>query len=308
MYSALSDRRKNWSPLPLAVLGVSATLSCLLLFGDNVAAQSGAAAKKATAPKLETMDPKTFDRSTIIDNKWMPMKPGTRWIYEGTTVEDDGKVLPHRVEINITDLTKVIDGVRNIVSYDLDFSGNELKEAELAFFAQANDGTVWHFGQYPEEYVGGRRVKAPTWIHGFEGARAGIAMKAKPALGTPSYSQGWGPEVGWTDRGQTYRMGQKTSVRAGKYEDVLLIRETSIEETTKAFQLKYYAAGVGNVRVGWGGLKEKTKETLELVKVEQLSPEEMAKVREKALELEKSAYAVSKNVYAHTKPMEINPK
>jgi hypothetical protein len=263
------------------------------------------AGKKNAAPKLETMNPKTFDRPTVIDNKWLPMKPGTRLIYEGTTVEDDGKVLPHRIEIAITDLTKVIAGVRNLVSYDLDYSDNELKEAELAFFAQDNEGTIWRFGEYPEEYENGKRVKAPTWLHGIDNARAGITMKAKPQLGTPSYAQGWGgTKVLWTDRGQTFKMGEKVTVRAGKYEDVLVIKETSEEEGKDAYQLKYYAAGVGNIKVGWGGKKEKTKETLELVKVEQLNEKEMADVREKAYALEKSAYAVSKNVYAKTPPME----
>ena len=275
------------------------------LWPAGVGAQQGAKpAKKSEELKLETLNPKDFVNPTVIDNKWMPMKPGTRWTYEGTTVEDDGKVVPHKVVINITDLTKVIAGVRTVVSYDLDYSDNELVEAELAFFAQAKDGTVWHFGQYPEEYDEGKFVKAPTWIPGIQGARAGIAMKADPKLGTPSYSQGYGPAVKWTDRGQAFKMGEKTTTRSGNYENVLVIKETSREEGTEAYQLKYYAAGVGNVRVGWGGTKDKSKEVLELVKVEQLSASDLAEVRKKALELEKSAYRRSKNVYAKTTPME----
>ena len=66
-------------------------------------------------------------------------------------------------------------------------------EAELVFFAQADDGTVWHLGQYPESYVDGVLDEVPTWIHGLQDARAGIIMQATPQLGTPSYSQGWGP-------------------------------------------------------------------------------------------------------------------
>jgi hypothetical protein len=97
------------------------------------------------------------------------------------------------VEIKITELTKVISGVRTLISYDLDYSNGQLEEAEIAFFAQDKDGNVWHFGQYPEEYKRGKFVRAPAWIHGFEDARAGITMKADPQLGTPSYSEGWGP-------------------------------------------------------------------------------------------------------------------
>jgi hypothetical protein len=131
-------------------------------------------------------------------------------------------------------------------------------------------------------------------------------MQAKPQPGTPSYSQGWGPAVDWTDRGQVDQVGQKTCVPVDCYEDVLVIAETSQSEPD-AEQLKYWARGVGNVRVGWRGAGEKTKETLELTEIVQLSPEAMAETRTKALELEQSAYENSKDVYAHTPPLEAPP-
>jgi hypothetical protein len=251
------------------------------------------------------VDLKKFNTPTDISNNWMPMKPGTRWIYEGVAVEDDGKVVPHRIESTVTDLVKSIAGIRTVVTYDVDYSDNELVEAELAFCAQDDEGNVWRFGEYPEEYEDGKFVKAPAWIHGFEGARAGIMMQAAPRLGTPSYSQGWGPAVGWRDRAATYRMGERTSVPAGSYEDVLVIKETARGETD-AQQLKYYAPGVGNVRVGWTGDGRKAKEVLELVKVERLDAKALAEIREKALALEKSAYRHSRNVYARTKPATAN--
>src|SRR5213594_880343 len=90
-----------------------------------------------------------------------------------------------------------------------------LAETEIAFFAQDNDGNVWLLGEYPEEWEAGKFVKAPAWLHGREDARAGIAMKAKPQVGAPSYAQGWGPAVKWTDRATVDQMGQKTCVRKG---------------------------------------------------------------------------------------------
>ena len=271
----------------------------LLLCAGWTAAQD----KAAAPPALEAFDKAQFDdRSTTIDNPYLPMKPGMRYVYEGSTVKDDGKLVPHRIEINITDLTKVIEGVRVLVSYDLDFSGGNLEEAELAFFAQDKAGNVWRFGEYPEEYQNGKMTKAPAWIAPFEGARPGIMMKAAPKLGAPSYSQGYGPAVNWTDRGQIHQVGQRTKTRAGSYEDVLVIRETSASEGD-AFQLKYYARGVGNVRVGWTG-SDKSKEKLELARLENMSPQALADVRVKALKLEQSAYATSKNVYAKTAPAE----
>ena len=127
-------------------------------------------------------------------------------------------------------------------------------------------------------------------------------MKAKPEPGAPSYSQGWGPAVNWTDRAQVYRTGEETCVPVDCYEDVLVMEEFS-EEEPGAFQLKYYAPGVGNVRVGWKG-DDPSRETLKLVKLVQLSAEALADVRAEALKLEKRAYTLSKDVYAQTSPAE----
>jgi hypothetical protein len=268
--------------------------------------QASAPAAREAEAEHEVFDPKAFSRPTAIDNPYSPMKPGARFTYEGTTIEDDGTAVPHRVVINITDLTKLVGGVRSVVSWDLDYSDNQLVEAELAFFAQDDQGDVWRMGEYPEEYEDGKLLAAPTWIHGIEDAVAGIEMRTKPELGSPSYSQGWGPGVKFTDRGQVDQVGQKTCVPVKCYEDVVVIAEVSGAEKD-AQQLKYFARDVGNIRVGWRGQGEKTKETLELVKVEQLSGAALAEVRAAALALEKSAYATSKDVYAKTPPLEPAP-
>ena len=101
-------------------------------------------------------------------------------------------------------------------------------------------------------------------------------------------------------------MGQKTCVPLKCYDDVLVVEETSKEEPG-AHHLKYYARGVGNVRVAWRGEGEKTQETLELVKVVQLGPQALAEVRAEALKGEKRAYKISKDVYANTPPVEHTP-
>ncbi len=188
-----------------------------------------------------------------------------------------------------------------VVAWIADYSEDELVEKEIAFYAQDNDGNVWFLGEHPEEYEDGELVDAPTWIAGIEGARAGIAMKADPQPGTPSYPQGWAPAVEWTDRGQVSQMGQQTCVPVDCYEDVLVIDEFNPEPN--AFQLKYYAPGVGFVAVGWRGA-EASQEELELVKLVQLDPEALAEVRAEALALEQHAYEISPNVYAHTPPAE----
>ena len=90
---------------------------------------------KEDAKQWEDFDPNNFDENSHnITNDWMPLKPGMRYVYGGTTLDDDDNPVPHRVLINVTDLVKEIEGVKCAVTWDLDYSNGQLVEAELAFF------------------------------------------------------------------------------------------------------------------------------------------------------------------------------
>jgi hypothetical protein len=244
-----------------------------------------------------------FDDSTNVTNRWFPLKPGTQYIYEGHAT-DDGERLQRRVVFTVTDLTKVVAGVRTVVAWDRDYDDGELIESELAFFAQDTGGNVWHLGQYPEEYEDGRFVKAPSWLEGIAGARAGLAMKAKPQPEAKSYAQGFAPApLYWDDRARVYKMDQRTCVPVDCYDNVLVMEEFE-RRKPGAFQLKYYAPGVGGVRVGWRGPKEEEKETLVLTDLVHLTKTGLADVRREALALETRAYKISKDVYGRTTPIE----
>ena len=52
-----------------------------------------------------------FSDSSKVDNTWLPLVPGTQLTYEGRANRGTG-VLPHRIVSVVTDLTKVIDGIR----------------------------------------------------------------------------------------------------------------------------------------------------------------------------------------------------
>jgi hypothetical protein len=216
------------------------------------------------------------------------------------------KRLARKFVVTVTDLTKVIDGVRTLVVLGTDHVAGKLAQTDLNFYAQADDGTVWHLGEYPEEYEGGKLEKTPTWLHGRDQARAGIVMPADPRPGTPSFSLGWAPAVQVSDRGKVDQTGVKNCVPTGCYDDVLVIAETGKSEPN-AEQLRYYARGVGNVRAGWRGKGEKLQETLELTGIAKLSPEALAKARAAAADLDQRAYRFSKKVYDGTPPAEPLP-
>jgi hypothetical protein len=248
-------------------------------------------------------DQANFTHPTDVTNPWFPLEPGTRFTWQGHATEE-GERVERAVVFTVTDLTKVVNGVRTVVAWDRDYNDGELEEVELAFFAQDDDGNVWHFGQYPEELEGKKIVKTPTWIAGLHGARAGIEMQAVPRLDTPSYAEGWGgSDVDWTDRGMVYQLGQETCVPLDCYSDVLVIDEFNPEDPG-AHQLKYYARGIGGVRVGWRGANEEEREVLVLVSLEHLSLSEMDELRRTVLAQEARAYRLSPDVYGTTQPID----
>ncbi len=246
-------------------------------------------------------DPSRFTDSAAVDHRWYPLEPGTLLEYRGSSL-DEGERLHHTVTIIVTDLTKMVDGVENVVVWERDYTEGELEETELALFAQDTDGNVWHMGEYPEEFEEGEFAAAPTWVHGIKGAYAGITIPAHPTEGTPGYEQGYAPPpINWVDRGRVYKTGQQTCVPADCYEDVVIIEEFE-PNIPGAFQDKYYAPGVGVVRVGWRGRNDESKEVLELVEVRRLDASEMEDVRAEALALEERAYRSSKDVWGRTPP------
>ena len=301
------DRRTARGGLYLGlvfVLGLAAML--LALLAGAGAGADRADAKPAPSPTGSKAD---FERArfanpTTISNRWLPLRPGTQRVYEGSAIEEgETKRSARRVVSTTTDVGKRIAGVRTLVVLEKDYTAGRLGEVSLTFFAQDDAGNVWLLGEYPEEYEDGKFADAPAWITGQKGARAGVAMPANPRPGGPDYSQGFAPPSGadFNDRARVHKTGQQTCTPVKCYENVLVTEEFE-PGVAGAFQLKYYAPGVGNVRVGWRGAKEEEKETLELTSLKRLSPQALAKARKEALALDKRAYKRSSEAYAKTQP------
>jgi hypothetical protein len=305
--SALVGRRR----LRAGCVGAASLLVLAACGGDTAPEATGGQTRTEATNATEAFPeeitaedfaPELFgDDSADVDNEYFPFEPGSQWTLEGRAFDGEERI-ERRVVFTVTDLTKVIAGVRAVVGWDRDYNNDELAEEEIIFFAQDRGGNVWHLGQYREEYdeEDGELAGTRAWFVGSpEGATPGIMMKADPAPGTPSYSQGFAPPpFNWDDRSKVHRVGVETCVPVRCFQDVLVIDEF---EPTKpgAHQLKYYAPGVGNVRVGWYGEAEKEREVMVLTKLSQLSPEELADARAKALEMEERAYA-----YGRTQPVE----
>jgi hypothetical protein len=299
-----SGRRRRTATVLGAATAV-ALAACGSDAGKDAAKERGPNARAASDATERDFDPRNFSEPTRIDNRWSPLEPGTRYVYEGRANRGRGR-LPHRVVFTVTDLTKVINGVRSVVLWDRDFNGGRLSEGELAFHAQDDDGNIWNMGEYPEEYEGGLVQGAPdTWIAGLAGARAGILMRGAPRPGTSSYLQGWAPAIEFSDRAKVHRTGARDCVPVGCFRDVLVTDETNPLEPADGHQRKYYARGVGNIRAAPVGGRE--KEVLVLTRVIRLSRAQMAAVRREALKLDRRGYATSPRVYGRTPRAQLRP-
>jgi hypothetical protein len=239
-----------------------------------------------------------FTRPLTVDNPMFPLAVGTEFIYQGTIVQD-GETKPHSVTFTVTDVIKKADGVQTVVAWDRDFLEGRLEEQELALFAQDDQGNVWNFGEYPEEYEGGKFTGAPsTWIRGADGAYGGVHMPAQPRDGM-KYREGLVPAIEFDDVSVVTKTGQQNCVPAHCYQQVLVVDETSPNDPASGHQIKYYAPRTGLIRVAARG--GDAQEFLTLTAVRHLGPAELANTRAAVLAMDQRAYRVSK-VYRSTSP------
>ena len=116
----------------------------------------------------------------MIDNPWLPFKPGTEWVYRGVK---DGK--PARDVVRVTATTRVIDGVRCTAVSDRLYLNGKLAERTTDWYAQDLRGTVWYYGEATAELNAKGRVTSTegSWLAGVDGAKPGIVMPARPRVG-----------------------------------------------------------------------------------------------------------------------------
>jgi hypothetical protein len=285
-------RPEDWrGGLPMRRLG-----PCVVLAATVAAALAGvsstiAGGAIAGGADLGSFNPKRFPASPSITNQWLPTLPGTQFVYDGTSVAG-GRVVPHRIVSIVSDMTKVVDGVRVNVIWDRDYLSGSLSESELALWAQDNGANVWLLGEHPEEFRNGRFTGAPdTWASGASGARAGVLMRANPRPSTDSYVQGYAPAIEFKDMARVFASGQNVCTPARCYSNVLEIEEWNAFAPAEGHQLKYHAPGVGIVKIG--SLDSSDQEVMHLTSVTRLGTSAMNGVRSAVLQLDQRGFQVS---------------
>jgi hypothetical protein len=240
-----------------------------------------------------------FPKQPTAKNKWLPMAVGTRYVLEGRA-NRTGTPTPHSITFTVTGLTKVINGVRTRVLWDVDVNSGVLVESELSFFAEDGRGNIWLYGEYPEEYETGYFKGAPnTWLGGSLASEPGVIVPAYPKLSGPSYIQAFAPSVGFFDCGKDIMKQQTACVPIGCFTDVLVVEEWNPNDPAGGFQRKYYAPHVGNIQVG--AVNDPEGETLVMGSKRKLTKTELQQADAEALKLDERAYLVS-DVYRGTEP------
>lgn len=240
--------------------GASAALLLSFAPAGIAAASSGAAG--LPCPQIVPFDPGHFHNPTQIDNRFLPMVPGTRHVYTGTTSAG-----AHQIVSTVTDLTKVVDGVQARVIRETDIQDGQVTEDELTLFAQDDQGNVWNLAEHPELFSAkGKPTGAPdTWVSGLRNAQGGIHMLAHPEsreVRNKIYLQGSSPSIDFLDCARVHSVDGTTTVPVGTFHNVLTTYETSPLESTTAIQTKEHAPFVGIVRVS--AINDPEGETLEL--------------------------------------------
>ena len=274
----------------------------------STASDAPAAASSGTPPASATPGPTgsvaqpaggPFSTPLAVTNPLFPLAVGSQFTYEGKIVDSDGSH-EHSVTFTVTDLVKHVDGAETVVALDQDYLEGQLQEQELAFFAQDNAGNVWNFGEYPEEYDNGKLSGAPsTWIRGAGGAYGGMHVLSQPRIGM-QYREGLVPAIQFDDVSKVTSVSQRTCAKAGCYNAVVMVDETSPNDPTSGHQIKYYAPGTGLVKVAAKG--GDTQEFLELASVKHLDRAGLAKWHAEALAMDKRAYKVAAKAYRVTPP------
>jgi len=231
--------RKGWAKLMRrkALLGALVGAVLVLAAGCTSSSSQEKAStqeQKAYAPHI---DPAEF--TTTIDNEYLPLKPGTTFVYQGGA---------ERNEMTVTHDTKKVMGVECVVVDDRAWESGKLIEKTYDWFAQDNKGTVWYFGEDTKEYENGKVVSTKgSWEAGVDGAKPGIIMQAHPKVGQ-SYRQEYSKGEA-EDMAKVLSLNESVTVPYGSFDRVLKTREwTPLEPSYH--EHKYYAPGVGQVYGG----------------------------------------------------------
>ncbi len=128
------------------------------------------------------LQPPSFSNPTNITNPLFPVSAVRQSVKLG---EESGE--PMRVELTLLPETRTFEwngrSVETLASHYIAYVGREVAEVAVDYFAQADDGSVWYFGEEVDNYEDGRVADhGGSWLAGRDGP-PGLIMPADPQVG-----------------------------------------------------------------------------------------------------------------------------
>lgn len=191
---------------------------------------------------------------TVTPNPYLPLAPGTTWIYEG------GDEI---ITVTVTEDTVEILGVTCVVVRDVVEEDGEVIEDTKDWYAQDADGNVWYFGEIAQEFEDGELVSLEgSWKAGLDGAKPGILMKAVPQV-EDAYRQEFALGEA-EDLAEVLSVSGSATVPAASCDGDCVVTKDYTPIEPDAVESKTYAPGVGLILE----VDPETGESVELVAFE----------------------------------------
>jgi hypothetical protein len=221
--------------------GAVAASAALLL---GLAAIAGPSASASGPPYPQTTEPANLNPAeftTNITNPYFPVLQGSSWKVRVT--DQQGEKLIQTIKV--TNRTKLMaDGVTVRVVNDVVRDHGKPVEKTKDWYAQDSQGNVWYFGENTVDLSHGKKDRSGSFEAGVNGADAGVAMPAHPAVGM-TYREEY--SVGRAmDRSRVLSIDAQAQAPFGHFTNAVLIQDTTPVEP-RVLELKLYAPGIGQV-------------------------------------------------------------
>jgi len=198
-------------------------------------------------------DPSDFVKG--IDNRYMPLVPGTSLHYVNKSIED-GELITSNDDVTVTSDIKLILGVSCTVVHDQVTIKGKVTEDTYDWFAQDKQGNVWYCGEATKELTDTGWSTEGSWEAGVDGGCAGIIMWAHPPahMGETYYQEF---EHGTAeDQAKLIDINSTVTVAYGTFKHCVHTQEFSRLEAG-VIDNKYYARDIGEIKqVTTKGAKE----------------------------------------------------
>jgi hypothetical protein len=209
-----------------------------LALAAAVAPAAGKARARAAQPSWRASFP--VDKADLVDhgrNPYFVLEPGYRLDLQNG---------PERLVVTVLDKTRVVDGVKTRVVEERETKGGQLVEISRNYFAiSKRTGDVYYFGEEVDMYKNGKVTShGGAWLAGINGARFGLMVPGKPAVGD-RYQQEEAPRIAM-DRAEVVAVTETFQTPAGTFKNCLRTREMSGLEGGS--EEKLYAPGVGLIK------------------------------------------------------------